>query len=229
MPAPGTKVYRVAGLAIHLPFDLTVTKAFGNCSVHAASPGHSHGSTAVVDGFSIHPLPREMKSEYDTAGAYVTLREKVSGAEHAAILWGRNWYPFNVNVEGRRWTVDLHHRRWTVPFTVVLDDFRKEDHPGLNMARSFESDITKIEKGVPQRINISMNEPLRHEGYVLFQSGWGPPDAPPGSRLYSDFSVVRNPADQVPLYACIIIAMGLLLHFCRRLYRHVRIEAGRHV
>jgi hypothetical protein len=36
---------------------------------------------------------------------------------------------------------------------------------------------------------------------------------------------VRNPADQYPLYACIVIATGMILHFGRKLTRYIRVEA----
>jgi hypothetical protein len=45
--------------------------------------------------------------------------------------------------------------------------------------------------------------------------------------LFSTFAVVRNPADQFPLYACIVIATGLVLHFTRKLLRHIRLEAAK--
>ena len=49
-------------------------------------------------------------------------------------------------------------------------------------------------------------------------------DARPGEPLFSTLAVVRNPADQYPLYACIVIAAGLVLHFSRRLTRYVSAE-----
>ena len=73
-----------------------------------------------------------------------------------------------------------------------------------------------------------MNDPLRREGYVLFQSDWGPKpeDDPSPERYYSVFAVVRNPADHWPLIACIVIAIGLCTHFGRMLVRYVRSEAA---
>jgi len=70
-----------------------------------------------------------------------------------------------------------------------------------------------------------MNEPFRHRGYTFYQSGWGPPNAAPGTPLFSTFSVVRNPSDRVPLIACLVIAAGMLLHFGRKLVLHVRSQA----
>ena len=65
-----------------------------------------------------------------------------------------------------------------------------------------------------------MNEPLRYKGYVLFQSGWG--DRP---AKYTVLAVVRNPSDQWPLYACIVITLGLVIHFSRNLLRYIQREA----
>ena len=87
--------------------------------------------------------------------------------------------------------------------------------------------MTVFEGGTSRGVKISMNEPLRDGGLVLYQSSWGPSTAKPGDPLFSTFSVVRNPADQYPLYSCIIISIGLVLHFSRKLTKYVRAEARR--
>lgn len=100
------------------------------------------------------------------------------------------------------------------------------------MAREFSSYVTKVEDGVRRDVHVTMNEPFRHRGYTFYQSGWGPKDAPPGEPLFSTFSVVRNPADRIPLIACLVIAAGLVVQFGRKLGLHVvaqaraRAEAG---
>lgn len=84
---------------------------------------------------------------------------------------------------------------------------------------------TSVVAGTKRDVRISMNQPLRDGGLVLYQASWGPASARPGDRLFSTFAVVRNPADQWPLIACIVIALGLVVHFSRKLYRYVRAEA----
>ena len=111
-----------------------------------------------------------------------------------------------------------------MPFALVLDRFTKVDHPRMGMPRSFESDVTVHEMSTSRQVTISMNEPLREAGLVVYQASWGPSTAGPGDPLFSTLSVVRNPADQLPLVGCIVIAAGLLLHFGRRLGRWVRTE-----
>jgi hypothetical protein len=73
-------------------------------------------------------------------------------------------------------------------------------------------------------VKISMNEPLREHGLVLYQASWGPSNAGPKDRLFSTFAVVRNPADVMPLVACIVIAAGMLFHFARKLTRYMKSE-----
>jgi len=63
---------------------------------------------------------------------------------------------------------------------------------------------------------------LRRDGYVLFQSGWGPqgPGGQPlGPPWYSVFEVAANPSDTWPKIACWVIAGGLLIHFAMKLWR----------
>ena len=93
------------------------------------------------------------------------------------------------------------------------------------MAKFFKSHVTKVEGGTSSKVLIQMNEPLRHNGLVVFQSSWGPPNAPPGAKLFSGFSVVRNPSDQWPLYACIVISIGLLWAFGEKLLSYVKSQA----
>ena len=131
--------------------------------------------------------------------------------------------PFAVGDE--TWSIDLRKRRFPLPFTVRLDDFRKEEHPGTTMAKTYESSITQRVDRDDRRIEIKMNAPLRDRGYVLFQSGWGPQTPGEHSRYYSIFAVVRNPSDDWPLWSCLIILLGLLIHFTMKLKRYIQREA----
>jgi len=68
---------------------------------------------------------------------------------------------------------------------------------------------------------------MRESGYIFYQSGymeWSPQTR---GREVSTFSVSRNPSDRVPLYACIVIAIGLLWHFLVKLVRYIDAEKTR--
>jgi hypothetical protein len=73
-----------------------------------------------------------------------------------------------------------------------------------------------------------MNEPLRHRGYTFYQHEMHTLREPiNGQKFATVFSVVRNPADSWPLWACVVIGIGLLMHFTQKLTRHVRAETRR--
>jgi hypothetical protein len=210
---------RVTCRSTELPFDLVVREFLPNCEPRASSVG--------VEGVALTALPREKEAEQDAAGAYVTVQPKSGAKPVEGLLWSRQRAPMPVVVEGRRFAIDLSHRRRPLPFSVRLDDFRRDLHPGMGMAKAFESDVTKVKDGVPQTVRISMNQPLRESGYTLYQSGFIEPENSADRRWWSTFSVVRNPADRVPLWSCVVISVGLLLHFSQKLVRHVRAQTAR--
>ena len=51
-------------------------------------------------------------------------------------------------------------------------DFKKVMHPGTNVAKSFSSEVNLVEKEIPRRVMIQMNEPLRHLDYTFFQASF---------------------------------------------------------
>ena len=207
-----------------LPFDLAVNHFMANCRPMLKGPMFDV-EVPVVDGAFLRPLQLSKTAENNVAGLYVEVRDKQGEAVQPGILWGLESEPLLVSSGGRSWAIGLRHERYSMPFTIVLDKFTKKDHPRMTMAKEFSSDVTVVEGEAQRPIKISMNEPLRDEGLVLYQASWGPSNARPGDPLFSTLSVVRNPADQYPLYACIVIAAGLLVHFMRKLTRYVRSEA----
>jgi ResB-like family len=204
-----------------LPFDIELRWFTPNARVLPKGP-MVRTTTPTVEGFFISPLPVEKENEANVAAVIATVVDKTSGARQETILDGFARQPWTVNVDGQDWGLELRREQYLMPFTVTLDDFRKEDHPRLNMPKSFSSDVTVVEEGAERPVRISMNEPLRQDGLVLYQASWGPSTARPGDPLFSTLAVVRNPADHYPLYACIVIAAGLVLHFSRKLIRHIR-------
>jgi hypothetical protein len=209
-----------------VPFDLKV-KGYQRNSVPAPAVPNAAPAAKVIDGFYLQPKALEKEAEQNIAGAYVELKDKDTGQVQEAILWGWSDKPLAVNFGGKVWNIDLHKKRTPVPFTIVLDKFHHEMHPGTRQAKLFRSDVTKIENGTEQKIRIEMNKPLRHAGYTFYQSGWGPQNAKPGDPLFSTFSVVRNPADKFPLIACLIVTAGMLIHFGQKLIRYLRAENKR--
>lgn len=209
-----------------LPFEITVDRYLPNSQPIPKGPMFE-ADEKVIDGYFLQPQPLAKEAEQNIAGAYVTIKDKASGAITETILWGLAQMPFAITAGGKDYGINLEKRAYPLPFSIKLDEFIRELHPRTQMASNFESVVTKTENGVAQTHDIKMNEPLRHKGYTFYQASWGPSNAGPGTPLYSVLAVRRNPADKAPLYACIIITGGMVLHFSQRLIKHLRTENRR--
>ena len=209
-----------------LPIEVTVSNYMANAQPALAEDAPP-SNAQTVDGFRLVSLPPRKESEQNVPGAYVSVTDTKSGETTEGILWGFARDPLTVRSGDVYYTIGLTRKSYKVPFVIRVDDFRRELHAGTNMAASFESDVTKIEDGAEEKIRIWMNHPLRRRGFTFFQASWGPSNAGPNDRLFTVFEVVRNPADQGPLVACIIIGIGMLIQFIQKLGRYMRTEAKR--
>ena len=212
-----------------LPFSLTVSHWLKNCRPTVLRSGMQ---LPVSDGeYALTPIDPEVKAEFNVGGALVRIRDKADDRERTELLYSlqdpvsvETWEPIRHEVGGTVYAIELRHTQFPLPYEVELEDFRRELYPGTNMPKAFESDVVVRQGDADQKVRIWMNNPLRKEGFVLFQSSWGPQGGGDGP-LWSTFSVVRNPSDKWPEISCWIIAFGLCLHFGVMLARYIQREA----
>jgi len=215
--------------AAELPFDVMLGDFMENAKLLGnprAVPGESPFLVERAE-----PVSKEQADAgfSNTAALRVALVEKVSGAVHRGVVYGGRSDTLSLRIGQQPWSVLIRKRSWPLPFTIRLTKFVHEVHPGTGMPRRYSSYVTMTphegQDAQPRDVHITMNEPLREERYTLYQSGWGPQMGAPGRRMFSIFAVVRNPSDQVPLYACVVIAVGLLVHFIRKLLLYLKAES----
>lgn len=200
-----------------LPFKLELSHYAKNSRVFPKGPmWESYGP--VVDNFGIKEFALSKEAETNVPA----LVAKVNG--QGALLWGMERYPLIVDAGGHKWAIKLRKKRFKMPFEVRLDKFSHELYPNTNIAKVYKSEVTVTEGGTSREAKIEMNAPYRDRGLVIFQSSWGPQDAPPGTPLFSGFAVVENPSDQWPLISCIVIAIGMAIAFGQKLTRYVEIQ-----
>ncbi len=208
-----------------LPFDLMVT----NWKQHATPKRNTDPSrTDAVDGYFIQEISMldasgaALANETLASACVVVAKDKKSGEEQKGILWEFAAAPWTVTMGGQKYLVSLGHRTYRLPFAVRLDHTEQEKHPGTERARRFTSKVTKITGTHEEKRVITMNEPVRSEGYAVFQSTFDDGLRDRSGVKRSGFQIVENPSDHWPLISCIIVAVGLLIHFSMMLARRMK-------
>jgi hypothetical protein len=199
------------------PFNLELTHYLEHAVPISAMERAPALQEHVVDGYYLFERPREEAAERHTAGCYGRVLNKEGAPSEQFIVAGASFAPFTYRHDDRVFTIDMRKRLWPMPFSVRLDKFTAEFHPGTSQPAKFASEITRIEKSDSTPVLIEMNEPMRYQGLTFFQASYGPEGAGPDQELFSVFEVVQNPADKWPEYSLYVVAFGLLVHFIIKL------------
>ena len=121
--------------------------------------------------------------------------------------------PQTFESEGETYAVEMRFPRKYLPFDLTLKDFTHRRHPNTNIPAEFASDLTlnNPDSGENRHVRISMNEPLRYEGYTFYQASFANNDTT------SVLQVVRNPGWQLPYISITVIGAGLIFHYLLKL------------
>lgn len=200
-----------------VPFDLEIAGYLPH-----AAPVHIHEQAPprqerVVEGYYLFGTDPEPEAERNVAGCYARVHTPDGDTSAPFILSGMAFHPHTVEAEGRLFVIHMRKRLWPMPFTIRLDEFSAEFHPGTRRPAKFVSEVTRIEDGNEVPITIQMNEPLRHEGLTFYQASYGPQGGGPEEELFTVLEVVENPADKWPEISLYIVTFGMLVAFIIKL------------
>jgi hypothetical protein len=117
--------------------------------------------------------------------------------------------PQDVQVDGKRYFLEVRYPRSYKPYTVHLNKFDHKVYRGTNIPKDYSSWVQLVDPTHHEEraVRIWMNNPLRYRGETFYQSGMLPGDA--GTIL----QVVRNPGWMLPYFSCAIVSVGMLAHF----------------
>lgn len=216
-----------------LPFDVKVEKFYKNSRlVRAVKEDGSPAQENFADAGELRRVyiaePVKVGTGADGAGVadigsgYVTLIDKTTKQKMGTYLFS-SFFTHQIGAEemepvtvaGKTYQVNMRFAREYKPYSVYLVEFRHDKFTGTQKARNFSSEVLLIDEDHPQgrASKISMNDPLRYRGETFFQAAFLPRDS--GTIL----QVVRNPGYLIPYIACIIVSLGMALHFLGHLDR----------
>lgn len=134
-------------------------------------------------------------------------------------LWLSEGEEKELNIGNKKIQVFYGRESFPLPFEIALQKFSKIDYPGTETPMSYESMVQVNGRGPATK--ISMNEPLKIEGYTIYQASYSlQPNAPP----VSVFSVNRDPGRFWKYLGSIILSIGVIVYTLMRsrLYRSER-------
>ena len=216
-----------------LPFDVKVVRFMQNAELRDLKAEDKENPATAGSGLQTIAEPSsagtgtDTDSSVDITTAYVKILKKGTSESLGTYLVSvelANLQP--VGVGGSKYGVALRFKRTYKDYVVQLLDTDKKNYPGIEMARSYSSDIHLIDPTICTDVNhhIWMNNPLRYKGETFYQSGFY--QDPQTGEKQTTLSVVANRGWMIPYIGCMIVAVGLLAHFLTVLTRFLRRRAS---
>jgi hypothetical protein len=159
-------------------------------------------------------VPRYVKPIQDagqvTVGNLKAVEVEVGGQK----FWVNSQEPIAFSQNGERITFELTKKTLTLPYEIVLDQFKMDTDPGTSNPASYESFITlfKGNEG-SEKHRVFMNNPLKYKNFTFYQASYFQTnDGPYGSVLSVNF----DPGRFWKYLGSLLLVLGSAWHFVLR-------------
>lgn len=196
-----------------IPFTLTINKYCYNCGITARPAEDQDKWTSPGKFMQLNVKSADPQDEKNMTGVEFELSGAGTDNDGKYLTFDKFPKPPQVTVNGKTYTIAIEREKRPLPFTITLQKFEQDFHPGTDMASAYKSMVTVTDNGNSWPVLIEMNEPLRYHGFTLYQSSFDIS----GEKPYTVLTVVENRGRIFPYIATIIIALGLILHLVIRL------------
>jgi hypothetical protein len=218
---PDTLLAKGGSIAISgTPITLNVKRYFPNAELSNLAPGAppSLATAGVGTGVSVVEQPVvSADNEMNQASAFV---EPVAGGRSygtwlTSVALGA---PQSFTHEGHTYVLSMRLLRQYLPYAFTLKQFKHDVYPGTDIPKNFSSlvQVVNPSRQESREVLIYMNQPLRYEGKTFYQASFGKNDT------LSVLSVVENPGWLLPYVSCVLVSLGLLVHFAIVLRRSLK-------
>ncbi len=202
------------------PLSVKVKQYFPNAELSNLQPGApaSLATAGVGPGVAVVEKPlTSVDNDMNQVSAFV---EPLAGGRSygtwlTSVALGA---PQSFTHEGRTYVLSMRLRRQYLPYAFTLKQFRHDVYPGTDIPKNFSSlvQVMNPSRNESREVLIYMNQPLRYEGKTFYQASFGKNDT------LSVLSVVENPGWLLPYVSCVLVSIGLLVHFAIVLRRSLK-------
>jgi hypothetical protein len=201
-----------------LPFDVEVVKYFINSKLGPVEKGAQNPATF---GAGLERMPVELgeisgvsqSQGVETPSAHITFRDKKDGkllGTYLVSLW-LDKQP--ITVDGKTYEVALRFKRTYFPYSLQLMEFRHDKYLGTDKPKNYSS-LLKLNDpttGDNREVLIKMNSPLFYNWRTFYQADFLKKQ--PGDPVGTVLQVVHNPGWLLPYISCVMVALGMIIHF----------------
>ena len=193
----------------NLPFDLFVIDYFVNCQPVQRVYLGNENFQGMAKNFYLEKLKSEKEYEQNRPGIiFEILGKEDTSVNGIYILFMGQTIPHTLKMNNHEFDLQIRPYRTYLPFEIELIDFKKEIHPGTDVAKSFSSSINLIEDDIKRKVLIEMNAPFRHYNYTFYQASF----IEQNNIETTVLATVQNYGRTFPYISSIIMCIGILMH-----------------
>jgi hypothetical protein len=144
------------------------------------------------------------KADYNTPVTTSAAKFEFNGKEY----WVGLDQPLKLYLQDRAYLVVFGHRQIDLGFPLRLLKFNVGKYQGTSRASSYESLVDVPGRG---QVLISMNEPLKQNGYTFYQSSFEQNER--GEPTVSVLSINYDPGRYIKYLGCLLIVGGSIVLF----------------
>ncbi len=205
---------RAGGEIAHseVPFTLRVVTHYSNSALsEKPAPGYEPVRVTNHPGLDVwwRAMPHEtVMGRRDMPSAIVEVMGR-GGSLGTYFISSYLVQPQRILYEGKMYLAEMRLRRFYKPYSIQLIEFRHDRYPGTEIPKNFSSRVRLVNpsRNEDREVLIYMNNPLRYDGLTFYQASFDKDDQ--GTVL----QVVRNPSWLTPYFACVLVALGMLIQF----------------
>ncbi len=218
---PDTLLEREGTVAIPgTPLKIRVKRFFRNATLSRLGPGDPPSMATTGVGTEVKVVEKPpVTQDNDINHTTAFIEPMAGGRDFGTWLVSTDLTtPQGFTYAGHSYRMLIRPLRIYLPYAITLKKFSHDVYPGTNIPKNFSSLIHLSNPNTHEErdVLIYMNQPLRYDGKAFYQASYGQ-----GDRL-SILQVVDNPGWLIPYISCVLVTLGLLIHFGLTLRRSMK-------
>jgi hypothetical protein len=125
-------------------------------------------------------------------------------------IWVTSEKPTSLLVSGKKYHLILGKKKISLPFEMILKNFKMDFDPGTNNPASYESFINMFSGTQTESAHIFMNNPLKKNGFTFYQASYFQMN---NEQYGSVLSVNYDPGRPIKYFGSFLLVFGTIWYY----------------